>query len=98
MKISYEEILYIVQILVVISLTVIAIIVAVQLIANRNKNTPSTKPKGEHPKYYFYLNQAVLCPQCDCVYKYNDFTRCPSCNCSSRLFVMLHFTKQRKIK
>ena len=28
---------------------------------------------------YFYLKQAVLCPQCDCLFNRKDYPQCPSC-------------------
>ena len=40
-------------------------------------------------KKYFYLSQAVLCSNCDCVFSYKDYKQCPSCGNSNNYYINL---------
>jgi len=38
---------------------------------------------------YFYLTQAVLCSNCDCVFCYKDYKKCPSCGNDVNFYINL---------
>ena len=39
------------------------------------------------PSSYFYLKQIKLCPDCECVFSYQQFQSCPSCGSTNSLYV-----------
>ena len=35
---------------------------------------------------YFYLSQAILCTNCDCIFSRKDYKKCPSCGKEIEIF------------
>jgi hypothetical protein len=38
---------------------------------------------------YFFLKQAVLCSQCECIFSYKEFRQCPACGTTNNFYVNL---------
>ena len=57
-------------------------------IAKSWKRTPYTEDML-YEKKYFFLKQAVLCSQCECIFSYKEFRQCPACGTSNNFYVNL---------